>query len=215
MPPKPTPKSITNLSQIDISKMDIKDLQNIDYQKLLKNVRQKPDIALSIVLPLVALFVCFNIFTKSQTERKTFAAKNYEMQEKLKILKAYTLAQTELQNFIKSLPPKITENEFINKITDAAAKSNVQIDSFSPAQNKSDPLYDLTMINLAASAENFSNVGLFINDIENSGASIRLDSWNGSMETQQGNTRRTHPSSNADNQWTNFRIDIVLVTFKE
>ncbi len=215
MPPKPPSKQITNLSQIDISKMDINDLKHIDYQKLFKNIRQKPDIAISIIFPLLAIFICFNIFTKSQAQEKTTALKNTEMEEKLEIVTEYIQKQDELKSFISALPAKISENEFFNTITDFAAKNNVQIESFSPAQNKSDPIYDLTIINLTANAKNFSDVGFFIKDIETSKKNIRINGWTGSMGPAQGSSRRGRDQSNSEDLWINFQMDIALVTFKQ
>ena len=215
MAQKPPTKQITNLNQIDIAKMDISDLQNIDYQKLLASVRKKPDIAISISCVIIAIFLSFNIFMRVESQGKTLTTKNAEMEAKLKILTEYKTAQSELQTFLGALPPKITENNFINIITDLAVKNNVQIDSFSPAQNRNDPVYDLTIINLSASAKNYLNVQLFIKDIENSNANIRINSWSGSKGIPQGGARRGQNQTNAEDLLINFRLDLALVTFKE
>lgn len=215
MAQKPPKKQITNLNQIDIAKMDISDLQNIDYQKLLSGIRKKPDIAISIVIPLLAIFICFNIFVKSATERKSLANKNLTMENKLNILTEYKTAENELQAFFESLPAKITENDFINTITDFAVKNNIEIESFSPAQNKSNPIYDLIMINLSANSKNYNDVVRFISEIEKSKANIRINSWSGSKGVSQGGNRRGRNASNLDDLSINFRLDIALITFKQ
>ncbi len=215
MAQKPQKKQITNLNQIDIAKMDINDLQNIDYQKLLSSIRKKPDIAISIVIPLLAIFVCFNIFTKSAIERRTLANKIQEMEKKLTVLSEYKTAESELQTLLTSLSSKITENDFINTITDFAARNNIEIESFSPAQNKSDPIYDLTMINLSANTKNYNDVIQFISEIENSKANIRINSWSGSKGVAQGGSRRGRNPSNPEDLSINFRLDLALVTFKQ
>lgn len=212
MPPKPPAKSITSLNQIDIRKMDINELQNIDYQKLLSGVGKKPDTAISIVLVLLGILFSFNLLMKSQSEKKAIQNKIVEMQTKLEIVTQYKKAEEELENFIKNQPPKMTEDGFINKITDFAVKNSIQIESFSPAQNKSDPVYDLTSINLTASAADFNDVGLFIKDIENSKSNIRINNWSGNMGVSKNASRINEDTAQSR---VNFRLDIALVTFKQ
>jgi len=216
MPPKPPPKKITSLRQIDISKLDVKDLQNIDYQKILKDVRQRPDTAISFAAPVIAIFICFNLFTKFQAEQKKMSTKISEMKEKVKLLEEYKSVQTELETFTKSLPPKITENEFINKITDLAVKNNIQIESYTPGQSRTDTISDLISINLIANAVDFADMGRFIFDIEHAGLAIRINSWGGVMgaRSQAGASRRTAPSADSNELVINFRMDISSVTFK-
>ncbi len=215
MPPKPPPKQITSLSQIDIAKMDINDLKHINYQKLVQSIRQKPDVAISIIAPLAAIFVCFSIFTKSAKERTDLQNKNVQMQEKLEIVTEYHEKQNELKTFMTALPEKLSENDFFNTITDFAAKNNIQIDSFSPAQNKSDPIYNLTIINLTANAKNFNDVGRFVRDIETSNKNIRITEWSANMGAAQGNSRRGRNQSDDGELFINFQLKINLVTFKE
>ncbi|MCC6758332.1 MAG: type 4a pilus biogenesis protein PilO [Candidatus Omnitrophica bacterium] len=215
-PPKPPPQKITNLRQIDIAKLDVKDLQNIDYQKLLKDVRKRPDTAISFAAPILALFICFNMFTKFQAEQKSLSRKIKEMSAKAKQVDDYNAAQAEFDNFKKALPPTITENEFLNKITDLAVKNDIQIESYVPGQSKTDPIYDITNINLVASANDFNAMGHFISDIENSGLAIRINSWSGTMgaRTQSAANRRASQKGNMGELVINFRMDISSVTFK-
>ena len=70
------------------------------------------------------------------------------MKEKIKLLDEYKASQVELDKFTKSLPAKITENEFINKVTDTAVKNNIQIESYTPGHSRNDTRYDLNQINL-------------------------------------------------------------------
>lgn len=215
MPPKPPTKPITSLRQIDISKMDIKDLQNINYQKVLTDIRKKPDLAISIAFPLIAVFICFHLFTKSQTDSRALSNKNAEMEEKLKILTEYRQSDNELKEFIENQPAELSENQFYNMITDFAAQNNVKVESFTPSQNKADPTYDLTSINLKANAKNFNDVGHFIKNIENAPANIRIDNWTATMGPLQGGSYRDRNQSNNEDLWINFQLDITLVTFKQ
>ena len=215
MPPKPPPKQITSLRQIDISKMDVKDLQNIDYQKILKDVRQRPDTAIAFAAPVIALFICFNMFTKFQAEQKKLSASITQMNEKVELVEEYNNAQTEFDSFTKALPPKITENEFINTITDLAVKNNIQIESYTPGQGRMDTIHEAVSINLVANAIDFLDLGRFVSDLEKSGLAIRINSWGGMMGPRSPVAANRQPAAGNPNGYiVNFRMDISSVTFK-
>lgn len=213
MPPKPPVKQITNLKQIDISKMDINDLQNINYEKLFKDIRQKPDKIIGVSACLLAVFLSFNIFNKTQTKKMTYRIKTFEMEEKSKIIDEYKAAQSELENYLKSVPPKLTENEFINKITDIAVSNNVKIDSFSKNEDNSASNHSLITLEISALVNTYQNLYQFINDIETTNSSIRVNSWSGNLTS--ANSQRRADDTSPESALINFRINISLVTFKE
>ncbi len=216
MPPTPPPKNIKDLKLADISKLDLQDLQKLDYQGFLKDLTKQPDLAISLAAPLLAIFIGFNMFTKSQTEHGSLKSGLLQMQEKIKIVEEYSQAQEGMDKFFSEIPPKVAENEFVDTITDFAVKRGIQIESFSPAKNQNDPLYDLTIINLSASTKTYENMWLFIHDIENSGLSIRINSWGGNMGQQsQMSSRRNRAYSDPNDLWVNFRLEIAAVSFKK
>ena len=214
MPPQPPPKQIANLKLADLSKLDIKDLQNLDYQKLIMDAGRRPDLAISILTPLIAIFISLNIFSKAQHELKSLAGDVAVMKEKIKLVDHYNTAQGEFQQFFKTVPPKVTENEFVDKITDLAVKRRVQIEAFSPAKNQSDPLYDLTMIDLNVNTKNYEDMWLFISDIENSGLAIRINSWTGSMGPRAQGGRPSRDQVNFEDYWLNVRFQVIAISFK-
>jgi len=215
-PPTPPPKRIKDLRLADISRLDIQDIQKLDYQGFLKDLSKRPDMAISILAPILAIFIRFNMFSKSQTGRKSLTADLIKMDEKIKIVDEYTNAQKELEQFFTTLPPKIAENEFVDKLTDFAVKRDVQIESFSPAKNQSDPIYDATTISLNVNTKTYENMWLFIHDIENSGFSIRINSWAGTMgpKAQNGSRRNIAPVNPAA-LGINVRLEIASVSFKK
>ena len=216
MPPTPPLKQIKDLKFADLSKLDIQDIQKLDYQGFLKDLIKRPDMAISFLAPILAILVGFNIFSKSQIERRSLSADLAQMEGKIKIINEYNNAQAGLEKFFAALPPKVSENEFMDKITDFAVKRNVQIESFSPAKNQSDPLYDVTMINLSVNTKTYENMWLFIHDIENSGFSIRINSWAGTMGQRGQNGGRRNPAQgNMNDLGINVRLEIAAVSFKK
>jgi len=220
MPPPPIPpKQIKNLNLTDIHKMDIKDLQKLDYIGFLKDAKRRPDVALSlVVIPALTLFVCFHLFFKSGTEQKTLKADVLQREEKIIVVDEYTKLQGDLAQFFKTLPNKISENEFVDKITEFAVKRRVQIESFAPTKNQSDPLYDLTVINLNVETKNYTDMWLFIHDIEHSGFNIRINNWVGTMgprgQGAGGSRYNNRDPAKADDSWINVRLEIATVSFK-
>lgn len=215
MPPKPPVKQITNLKQIDISKMDINDLQNINYEKLFKDIRQKPDKIIGVSACLLAVFLSFNIFNKTQTKKRAYQIKTFEMEEKSKIIDEFNTAQADLKNFLTSVPPKLTENEFINKITDIAVSHNVKIDSFSKNEDNTLSNHSLISLEISALVSTYEDLYQFINDIETANSSIRVNSWSGNLSNSNTNYQRRAEAASPESASINFRINISLVTFKE
>lgn len=218
MPPTTPPlKQLKHMNLRDISKLDIKDLQKIDYLSFAKDIAKTPDKLIIFLAPVLAVFAGFNVFSRSQAELKAMAADTVQMQEKTGLVSEYKIAQEELQKFLDSTPKKISETEFTDKITELAVKRGVQIESFSPAKNQSDPLFDLILININVNAKDYENIWLFIHDIETSGLNIRINSWTGSMGSRSQQSiafRRAREALNLDDAVINVRLDIATVSFK-
>lgn len=220
MPPTPPPKQLKNMNLRDIAKLDLKDLQKVDYQGFLKDVSKKPDKIIIILAPLLAIFVGFKTFTNTQTERRTRSSSTVLMESKIVLVDEYKKSQEDLNSFLATMPKQITESEFVNKITDFAVKRGVQIESFSPAKNQRDPLFDLITINININSKKYENIWLFINDIEKSGLNIRINSWSGSMgpRAQQQQTVFRRPQQNfidsIENSVINVRLEIAAISFK-
>ena len=84
MPPAPPPKNIKDLKLADISKLDLQDLQKLDYLGFIRDVSKRPDLAISLLAPIFALFIGFNMFSKSQMARVSLKSDVIQMQKKIK-----------------------------------------------------------------------------------------------------------------------------------
>ena len=54
----------------DLLKVDIKDLQKIDYKKLAEELRKRPDILINIAVVLLTLVIFFNITSTPESESR-------------------------------------------------------------------------------------------------------------------------------------------------
>ena len=205
----------------DLSKIDIKDLQKIDYAKLLQDLKKRPDILISIVFVLATLSFSVNAFTKKKGELSSLQQEVSKLEEKIKVIDSYEAVKKELTDFLANIPEKILENDLINKVTDFAVSRNVQIESYTPMSKQSSPLYDLTSIDLNVSAPDYKNVWLFMNDIEKSKYAIRVENWAGSMDAKgdsRNNSRKRVLSGGAgvasDQPSIGFRLEISAINLK-
>ncbi len=203
-----------NLSEL--SQFDIKDLQKLDYNKLLKDLSKRPDILVALGLVLVTLFCSVNAFQRRQKELITLKQQIDTLEGKLRSVDSYEKVKKELSNFQTKVPEEFVGDDFINKVTDMAVSHNVQIESYSPAKKQTTPLYDLTSIVLNLSAE-YKNVWIFINDIEKSRYSIRIESWTGNMDTSSRTAVRRRPTEEEKSQpsLVNVQVEIASINLKK
>ena len=160
-----------------LNKIDINDLQKIDYKKIALEVRKNPNDFINIIAVLLTGFIVFNLFTKKQAEAKKLKTEMVTLEQKKISLENYNKANNELTAFIKNLPQKITDDEIVNRVTDIAVARNVQIETFTPAKKIKTTLYDLNSIVLSITASSYKDLWLFVHDLEQSAYALRIDHW--------------------------------------
>jgi len=165
----------------DLLKLDIKDLQKIDYKKLVEELRKRPDALINIVVVLITAIIFFNLTSSHQKESKKLKRDIKKLTEKVEEIDRFNKAQQELDSFLDTLPGALPEDEFVNTLTDLAVKRNIQIESFSPTNTKSTPFSDTITIELNLSLDSYKNLWLFIHDIENSQYALKINNWQGYM----------------------------------
>lgn len=203
------------MNLMELSKLDIKDLKKINYEELWQNIRSRPENLLSGVLVLAAVIFGLYHFFNQQAQGRASMLKNRLLGDKIKIVDAYHQAKTELDDFMKNLPLGLTEAELIRRITDFAIARNIRIESFAPTRKEQDKIYTLTSITLEVSSKEYSNLWLFINDIEKSPDTMRLDSWAGGTMEDGLNMRRKQKTS-APDEIPDIRVsmEVSSVNFK-
>ncbi len=193
----------------NLSNLQINDLKNINYQKYLKDLRKKPGVLINLGLIAFALIFSGYTFKKSQHSVKSTRTEISNLENKLKTMETYNETQKTLKDFLDNLPPRITEDDLINLLTDFAQERNIQIESFSPAKRQSSQYYDLSSMILQTRVENYKDLWLFINDIEESPYALRIENWSGSFTgggRQQGQT--------SANETIQIVLEIAAINFK-
>lgn len=163
----------------DLNNIDIKDLQNIDWSQLKDRLQSQPGLFihfLLIIVTLAVLFSSFNTYTQANKQSKIETA---ELNKRLAALDKFEIAKTQHGDFFKEAPKAIAGDQLTQTLSEFAIKRDVQILSFSPAQNKSNNLISLTSVEVNIASESYANIILFVHDIEESSYPIRIKSWSG------------------------------------
>lgn len=201
----------------DLSKIDIQDLQKLDYMKLLQELKKRPDVLITVVLVLVTLILSVNIFMKKSQELQSLQQEISKLEAKDKVIAQYDTAKKELTDFLVNIPKTLLENDLINTVTDFAVARSVQIESYTPARKQSLAIYDLTSISLNVTAAEYKNIWLFVNDIEKSKYAIRVENWSGSTDVTTRNTasRKINLSDlNPVQSGVTARLEIAAINLK-
>jgi hypothetical protein len=157
-----------------LNKIDVKELQTIDYAKSFNKLKSQPEVIVSAAVILVAIFLSFKIYNNTQDEMKSEQRKIKALEEKIAAYEGYKNAQADFNKFIEKIPQPISDDNLMNLLTDFADKRKVRIESFSPLGGKNSPLADTSGLSLIMSTEDYKNLWLFIHDIEESNSPIYI-----------------------------------------
>ena len=175
----------------DFSPLDLAQLKNIDIH-LVKDVLQKrPDILINIILISVTIGAIVFIYDNQQKEIKSLKKKTAEYQEKLKAIKEDEGLKEKLNAFLESFPEQIQTDKLTSKISQMAVAHNIQIGRFSPAQEKETDYITVATLSFNISTEDYKNLTLFIQNIEQSPYSIRIKKWSTSVSAAQDTRRQS------------------------
>jgi len=161
----------------DLSRIDIKDLKKIDYNKLLQTLRSRNDILINIVLVGFTLIIAINTLSDAGKQIQTIKKQINKLEEKITVINTLDNVKAELDEYLANVPQELGEDELATKLTDWAVARNIKIVSVSPVKKKEEKLHDTYSINLSIETEDFNDFWLFIHDIESSPYALRIDRW--------------------------------------
>lgn len=200
----------------ELNQIDIRDLKNLDYGEILQKIRRRPDVLINLLLVMGSLIFCLRYYAKSQAETRTAKVDIPQLEKKIKNIKGHESLKKELDYFLTHIPPSIEGEKFINQVTDFAVKRNIQIESFTPAKERDEPLYELSSFTMSVSAKDYRDIWLFIHDIETSPQCIHIVSFSGYMDLAlqggRGGMRRT--STKMDPQKSRIKADLEIASIK-
>ncbi|HOW36246.1 MAG TPA: type 4a pilus biogenesis protein PilO [Candidatus Omnitrophota bacterium] len=162
----------------DLSEYDVK---NLDIKKIVQNIRQSRELMINIVIVFTTFFLAIQIIDKSSKEISSLKIKVADLEKMSKAITEYKNADEALTLFLNASPKGLTETEaIINKINNYAIKHDIQILSFTPAQQENRENLKKTGVTFDFKANRYEDIGLFIYDIENADYNFRIEQWSAS-----------------------------------
>ena len=103
-------------------------------------------------------------------------------------------------------------DQLIDKISALATNHNIQIQSFSPAEETNGDFWQLSNLSINISCRKYKEVILFIQEIENLPYAIQIQKWSG--KGKEGSSRNLNREDQVDNV-IEANIKIGSITLKK
>ena len=200
---------------VDIRDLAQFDLKNMDVVNTGRRLFQNPSLLIYTAMVIGTIVGVSQIFDNQRIKVKGAQAEITSLEEKDKSISVLLEAKANIEKFFETLPQGTTElDSIINTLNEFASRRNIQIQSLTPEADKSQDVYDLVQVNLAISTSNYSELGLFIKDIENSKYNLRIDSWQVNLKRPEINKMRSEGMPAMD-QVFNISLKISSIKFKK
>lgn len=171
-----------------LQSVDVKDLKSIDLAQIQENIKSKPDILIIIALIVISLSATMYFYMNFTKKTKEIGEKSVKYKEQLESAEQNKTLKERYDKFMAEFPKKIVVDELIDQISVFAINHNIKIISFSPSQESADEYTKIDRININISAENYSDLINFMKNIEQTPYAIRVETWQGKLETASLNT---------------------------
>ncbi len=200
----------------ELSKIDIKDLKDIDFNAFVKQLQGQPSVLVNILLIIITLFVIIQIIVGYKTKVRNIRREVPALEDKKKVVKEAKKIKEEYKSFWKDVPSKISKDKFIELLSDLAISHNIQIISLSPVDKNGDEYKEMlttSLTILAASKNNYEDLLSFVKALEeNTGYAIRIDKW--SVKTG-GNVFGRSLSKQQDSNSIKADLKVTAINLKD
>ena len=170
---------------IDLNKLSQFNVNDIDTEKIVSVLLEHQNTLIKVLLVAVSLFFLVNMFNGHRLKEQNLRKQMSDVQDKLLAIKTRDASTGELNSFMSAFPKKLNEFELIGIVSNCAKSNHISIPSLSPSLSKDMGLFDEIDIGFVAQADSFKEMELFLRKVEESNASIRIDSWTG-QENEKG-----------------------------
>jgi len=164
----------------ELSKLDIKDLKNIDFNAFLKQLQSKPSSLAAIGLAAITFFIIIQIGVKYKTDVKNIRNEISSLEKKQASLKSAQKIKDDYNLFWADAPEHISKDRLIELISNIAIDNNIQIVSLSSVSKSEDHYKKTLKVSLsilAVAQNNYQDILSFVEAIENTAYALRIDKW--------------------------------------
>lgn len=199
----------------DLSRLEIKDLQKIDYKHVLDTLRKRNDLLMNIVISGIAFLVIVHSFSQAGQKIRLVKSEIDKSTEKITAIKNFDGVKGELDGYIAKVPQGLNADQIVNFLTELAVTHRIKIVSVSPANSDRKELQSITSIQLAVTANDFKDLWLFIYDIERSPHALYIKEWEGSLWNPYGSPYYNRGDNQANPNSIQARLNIISVNVKK
>ena len=171
------------LTYKDLKEYDIK---NIDVKKLLGSLTQRQDYLIDAALIVVAIFFGIKIMADQKGKAAHLTQQVSVLEQKTAAISEFEAAKSSVENYVATLPQGLLEtNTIIERLNSLALARQVQILSYEPDNRQATDMYIKTKFKLTLFAKEYKDIGLFIQDVENSEHNFRIEQWSVSRDERE------------------------------
>ena len=175
---------------MNISDLKDIDLKNIDLHGVLDSLRTRKEVFLRVVFIVGGIFGAFFAYSNRQSEEVRLHQQIPLLEEKTQAIDNFKKSELEKKNFLEDFPDTLGEDELKDFAIELADKHHLKIKSISSVDTTSDNYFQRLNLQMSFTTEDFTELVLFIHEIESSGYAMRVDSWKGQLQGQQDQTVR-------------------------
>ena len=180
-------KAIEKLNSIDakdLKKIDFSKLKEINLDRIREELTTKPKILINSIFILAAVIVSMYSLNYYLRESGVIAQEIVSLNQKLEIISAKKTVDVQYAKFLSELPEIIPNNQLIGKISDFAEKTKINIISFSPVRSIESEYVNQYIVNLSIKAAAFQDLVNFLNTIENSKYTLKVNKCSARVNPQ-------------------------------
>jgi len=195
----------------DLSKININDLKEIDFEDIKSRILGRPDLLINILLIGLTIFASLFFYTSHKKKSDELKEEVETLEEKLEVVNAHKKVKSQYNKFVEEFPESLNIDQLSNTISNIAVTHNVQILKFSPLKSVKNDYFTVEGIDVSIQTPDYFNIINFIQDIEESPYTIRLEELSGSMPASKNRGRQDRSAAkNKKKQGKLIKINLKL-----
>lgn len=188
---------VERIKRIDIQQIseklrniDLKSLREMDADEIKGLILARLDLVINTLLILITLIVVLNAHGGYSKKAEALKWEISQAKGRLEAIEESDRVRKEYAELRSNFPEAILTDQIISKLSEFAASRNVQILSFSPAQEKSDEYIIVAAVRINISSDRYENIVFFVKDIEDAPYTMRVERFSALMrETSSGDDK--------------------------
>ena len=166
-----------NLDSLKNFKFDANALKNFSVEDIRTFINEQQVLALNIAIGVGALVAGVFVVNMRIQEYSDLKLRLDELVVKEEPAHKYEKLLKKTQDFLRTVPATLSEENVIPYLTDLADRHHVVINELQPPYARVEGFYREVRVSFVCSVADFHSALIFLNDLENSKYMIKINSW--------------------------------------